>query len=96
MHQYFVYILASQRNGTLYTGITNNLARRVDEHRSKSYSSFTTKYGVTELVYFEAYQLADEAIRREKDIKAWKRLWKLQLIENNNPDWKDLSSGLLD
>jgi len=66
------------------------LARRVDEHRSKSYSSFTTKYRVTELVHYEAYNLADEAIKREKDIKAWKRLWKLQLIEQTNPGWNDL------
>jgi len=72
------------------------LARRIDEHRSKSYSSFTTKYGVIGLVHYEAYELAVEAIRREKDIKAWKRLWKLQLIDANNPDWADLSSGLLD
>ncbi len=96
MKQYFVYVLASQRNGTLYTRITNNLARRVDEHRSKSYSSFTTKYNVTELVHYETYELVDEAIRREKNIKAWRRIWKLQLIEENNPGWKDLSSGLLD
>ena len=96
MQQYFVYILASHRNGTLYTGITNNLARRIDEHRVKSYSSFTSKYMVTELVHYEAYDLVAEAIRREKDIKAWKRLWKLQLIEKNNPDWKDLSGDLLD
>jgi len=72
------------------------LARRVDEHRSKSYSSFTTKYNVTELVHYETYELVDEAIRREKNIKAWRRIWKLQLIEENNPGWKDLSSGLLD
>lgn len=96
MSQYFVYILASQRNGTLYTGITNNLARRLDEHRSKSYSSFTAKYGVTELVHYESYDLVAEAIRREKHLKSWKRFWKLQLIEQHNPDWHDLSGELLD
>ena len=95
MQQWFVYILASRRNGTLYTGITNNLARRVDEHRRGNFSSFTTKYGVYLLVYFEVFDSPDEAIHREKKLKAWKRTWKLSLIEKVNPEWRDLSSELL-
>jgi len=91
-----VYILASKRNGTLYIGVTNNLARRVDEHRTKRFSSFTTKYHVHRLIYYEAYNQPEVAIHREKTMKAWKRLWKLNLIESVNPNWDDLSLGLLD
>ena len=95
MKQWFVYILASKENGTLYIGITNNLARRGDEHTSKDYSSFTHKYDVNKLVYYEVYYAPEEAIQREKNMKAWKRLWKLRLINEVNPEWNDLSMELL-
>jgi putative endonuclease len=88
--EYFVYILASKRNGTLYTGITDNLLRRVIEHKEKLNSGFTEKYGVDKLVYFEVYKYIDEAIKREKNIKKWKREWKIKLIETENKEWKDL------
>ena len=96
MKQYFVYILASDMNGTLYTGITNNLARRIDEHRDDFEAKFTSKYNVEKLVYYEAFDTPTEAIHREKNIKAWRRLWKLRLINSVNPEWEDLSSELLD
>ena len=95
METWYVYILASQLNGTLYIGITNNLARRVDEHRLSSDESFTGKYHVHELVYYESFNNPESAIHREKNMKAWKRLWKLRLINGVNPEWKDLSKGLL-
>ena len=95
MHQWFVYILANQKNGTLYVGITNNLARRGDEHRAKIGINFTAKYDVKTLVYYEAYDSPKDAIQREKNIKAWKRLWKLNRINEANPEWKDLATDLL-
>ncbi|WP_428071951.1 GIY-YIG nuclease family protein [Candidatus Avelusimicrobium alvi] len=85
-----VYILASRRNGTLYVGVTNNLIRRVWEHKQNLTDGFTKKYTVHTLVYYELYSDILHAIAREKEIKKWKRRWKLQLIEKNNPDWKDL------
>ncbi|MAI90031.1 GIY-YIG nuclease family protein [Ponticaulis sp.] len=90
MNSYFVYILASQRNGTLYTGVTNNLFRRVWEHRNDEGISFTKKYNVHRLVWFEEHGDILQAILREKRIKRWKREWKLKLIEAENPDWMDL------
>ncbi|WP_109259508.1 GIY-YIG nuclease family protein [Hyphobacterium indicum] len=89
-----VYILASRRNGTLYTGVTSNLAARVEEHRQGRASKFTRKYGVTRLVHFELFEEIGEAILREKRIKKWKRAWKLDLIEQYNPDWKDVSGEI--
>lgn len=89
-HAYYVYILASQRNGTLYVGVTNDLIRRVQEHREGLVPGFTKRYGVKLLVYFEAHQEITEAILREKRIKRWQRNWKLQLIEGQNPQWLDL------
>lgn len=89
-HGYYVYILASQRNGTLYVGVTNNLLRRVQEHREGLVEGFTKRYGVKTLVYFEAHQEINEAILREKRIKRWRRKWKLELIETENPQWLDL------
>ncbi|GJL97364.1 MAG: endonuclease [Hyphobacterium sp.] len=89
-----VYILASRRNGTLYTGITTNLAARVEEHRQGRASQFTRKYGVTRLVHFELFDEIGEAILREKRIKKWKRAWKLDLIEQFNPDWQDISGSI--
>lgn len=94
--QYFIYILASRPRGALYTGMTNNLAGRVDQHRSEVADGFTKKYHIHKLVHFEVYDRPEDAIRREKNIKAWQRAWKIELIENNNPDWKDLSGELLD
>ena len=87
---YFVYILASQRNGTLYTGITNSLYRRVTQHRTADDHSFTSQYQVYSLVYFEMHDTPGSAISREKRLKRWHRKWKLQLIESINPRWEDL------
>jgi putative endonuclease len=95
MKKYYVYILASQRNGTLYLGVTNNLLRRVDEHKNDLNEGFTKKYGVHQLVYFEEHDRAEPAIEREKQIKKWNREWKLNLIERFNPEWKDLFEELL-
>jgi len=89
-HVYFVYILASRRNGTLYVGVTNNLIGRVSEHREGLVPGFTKRYGVKMLVYFEEHHDIDEAIRREKRLKRWRRQWKLDLIESKNPQWRDL------
>ncbi len=87
---YYVYITASKRNGTLYTGVTNNLARRIYEHREKVAVSFTARYDVSQLVYYEEFQLIGDAIAREKKLKLWKRAWKIELIEGFNPAWLDL------
>jgi len=85
-----VYILASKPNGTLYIGITSDLLNRMEEHRRGAGSAFVKKYGVTRLVYFETYPLYADAIRRETNLKRWKRDWKIALIEKANPDWNDL------
>ena len=90
----YVYILASQRNGTLYTGITSNLVKRVWEHKQKIVSGFTAKYDIDKLVYYEQHENIMEAIKREKRLKAWLRKWKLALIEKNNPDWIDLYNDI--
>lgn len=87
---YWVYILASRIGGTLYIGITNDLVRRVYQHRSKQIHGFTKRYGVTCLVYFEQFDDPENAIRREKRLKKWTRAWKIQLIEKDNPNWEDL------
>jgi putative endonuclease len=87
---YWVYILASQIGGTLYIGVTNDLVRRVYEHKSKEVPGFTKKYGVARLVYFEQFTDIEHAIRREKRLKKWKREWKIRLIEAANRDWHDL------
>ncbi len=88
---YYVYMLASQRNGTLYTGITNNILRRIYEHKNKEVLGFTKKYSVCSLVYFEETNDIHMAITREKQIKSWNRKRKIALIETNNPCWSDLS-----
>jgi putative endonuclease len=88
--QFYVYILASKRNGTLYTGITSNLIQRVWQHKNGIIEGFTQKYNVKILVYYEVYENAESAITREKRIKKWRRAWKLNLIEEMNPQWKDL------
>ena len=87
---FWVYILASGLGGTLYIGITNDLIRRVYQHRNKLISGFTKKYGVIRLVYFEQFDDPENAIRREKRLKKWSRAWKIQLIEKDNPNWDDL------
>ncbi len=85
-----VYILASRRNGTLYTGVTSDLLARVGEHKQDLLEGFTKRYGVHRLVYYELHTTMDEAITREKRIKEWKRAWKVRLIESMNPEWADL------
>ena len=91
---YWVYILASKRNGTLYIGVTNDLSRRVFEHKSKRSVTFTSRYNVGMLVWYESYSDVNEAIGREKQLKKWERAWKLKLIEDFNPTWRDLYLGL--
>ena len=88
--QYYTYILASKKSGTLYTGMTNDLIRRIYQHKSKEREGFVTRYNVTKLVYFEVHSTAIAAITREKQIKEWKRDWRIELIEKANPDWRDL------
>ena len=90
MGQYFIYILASKRNGTLYIGVTNNLLERVNQHKNNLVDGFTKKYDVHNLVHYEAYKNIGDAIAREKSMKKWKRKWKLELIESSNPNWEDL------
>ncbi len=87
----YVYILASSRNGTLYVGVTSNLVRRIDQHKQHAVDGFTKKYGVTRLVWYEAHETIESAILREKQIKKWKRAYKLREIEEFNPDWNDLA-----
>jgi putative endonuclease len=94
MRRGYVYILASGKNGTLYIGVTNNLAERVQAHRDGNASVFTKRYSVTRLVWYEEYPVVPAAIQRETSLKRWKREWKIALIEKVNPDWDDLSGGL--
>jgi len=96
IHKYYVYILTSQRNGTLYIGMTNDLQRRVYEHKSGTIKGFTQKYGVSLLIYFEEFQHVQQAIERENNLKKWKRAWKLKLIEEENPNWDDLAKDWYD
>jgi putative endonuclease len=92
---YFVYMLASRRNGTLYVGVTNDLARRASEHKEKVVPGFTRRHGVEFLVWFEEHAHINDAIVREKQIKGWNRAWKLKLIEKDNSGWNDLAPGLM-
>jgi len=91
---FYVYILASRRNGTLYIGMTDDLARRVWEHQIGAVPGFTKKYGVKMLVWFEQHESRESAFQRERQLKKWNRAWKLELIERLNPAWKDLSQEL--
>ena len=91
----WVYILASRRNGTLYVGLTTDLARRIREHREKRLAGFTSRNDVTRLVYVEEQERLDHALIRERRLKRWRRDWKLDLIEQQNPDWRDLSYDIL-
>src|SRR6185295_19452612 len=96
MRRYYCgYILASKRNGTLYTGVTSALAQRVWEHREELFEGFTKDYGVKMLVYYEIHDDPTIAIKREKQIKRWRRAWKLRMIEERNPHWNDLYDNLL-
>ena len=90
MKTYFVYIIASKRNRTLYIGVTSNLVKRVYEHKNKLVEDFTKKHNVHVLVHYETIEDINSAITREKQLKKWKRQWKIELIEKNNPNWKDL------
>ena len=87
---YHIYILASKKNGTLYIGVTSNLIKRVFEHKNNQVKGFTQKYNVHLLVYYETTKNIDSALQREKQLKKWKRLWKIALIEKQNPEWEDL------
>ncbi|MBI4179566.1 GIY-YIG nuclease family protein [bacterium] len=89
-----VYILASRRNGTLYTGVTSNLLKRVWEHKNSVVTGFSERYGVHHLVWYEPHETMESAIQREKNIKKWRRAWKLALIEDVNPDWRDMYGEL--
>jgi len=91
---YWVYLMASRRNGTLYVGVTNQLSRRVWEHKNGHGSIFAAEHGVNRLVWYESHRDINEAIRREKQIKKWERRWKLELIEAMNLDWRDLYEEL--
>ncbi len=91
---FFVYILASKRDGTLYIGVINNLARRLSEHKAKLVPGFTRQYEVDQLVYFKAFDSILEARAREHSLKRWRRAWKIALIEKLNPDWRDLTDEL--
>ena len=95
MKQPCVYMLASKRNGTLYAGVTSDLLKRVWEHKNDLIDGFTKKYRIHHLVWFEVHEDMHAAIIREKNIKAWKRAWKIELIEEANPEWIDLYNGLV-
>ncbi|MXO85579.1 GIY-YIG nuclease family protein [Altererythrobacter aurantiacus] len=90
----YVYIMASKRNGTLYIGVTSNLAARVWQHKQGDIEGFATKYGCKMLVWFEVFDRIDQAIIREKQMKEWRRVWKLRVIEELNPDWDDLFESI--
>lgn len=93
--KFYIYILSSKKNKTLYVGVTSNLVKRVYEHKQDFVKGFTKKYKIHNLVYFEETNTAEEAIRKEKQIKAWRRAWKVELIEKNNPKWEDLYKNII-
>ena len=92
--QFFVYLLSNKKDGVLYIGVTSNLIRRIYEHKEGSVEGFTKRYHLKKLVYFEEHPDAASAITREKQMKEWKRRWKVDLIEKNNPDWVDLYDSI--
>ena len=94
-HRYFVYLMASKRNGTLYAGVTSDLAGRAAQHRDEIIEGFTKKYGVHKLIWFEEFADIHDAILRERRIKKWRRAWKLELIEKMNPRWEDLFARIV-
>ncbi len=91
---FYVYIMASQRRGTLYIGVTSNLPKRIYEHKNGMAEGFTKKYGAKRLVYYEVARDAETALSRERQMKKWNRAWKFRLIEEQNPEWKDLYDDL--
>jgi putative endonuclease len=91
---FWTYIVASGKNGTIYVGHTDNLIERVWQHQTKAFKGFSARYGCTQLVWCEAFNTRDEAFARERQIKEWRRAWKIQLIEKTNPDWNDLSTTM--
>jgi putative endonuclease len=91
---FFVYMLASRKNGTLYVGMTDNLARRIWEHQTGAIPGFTKRYGVKTLVWYEVHESREAAFQRERQLKKWNRAWKIQLIETANPNWRDLTEEL--
>jgi len=95
MKKGYVYILASQRNGTIYIGVTSDLVKRIYEHKNHLAKGFTDKYNVDKLVYYEQFDDIYSAISREKQLKPWKRKWKLDLIEKDNPEWRDLYNEII-
>jgi len=92
---YFVYMMASEKNGTLYIGMTNGLQKRVFQHKEGELDGFTKKYNIKNLVYYEIFENSLEAIIREKQLKGWNRKWKIRLIEKNNPGWRDLFNDMI-
>ncbi|MFD0993249.1 GIY-YIG nuclease family protein [Tenacibaculum geojense] len=92
VHQYYVYLITNRKDGVLYIGVTNNLERRMFEHKNKLVEGFSKRYNLTRLVYFETYPQITNAILREKRLKKWKRNWKINLINKENPNWNDLAS----
>lgn len=94
MKQYYVYVLASKKNGVLYIGVTNNLVKRINEHKAGLKANFTDRYYIKRLVYFEILENITDAIIREKRLKKWNRSWKIRLIEQDNPEWRDISNQL--
>lgn len=94
MNMYYIYILASKRYGTLYIGVTSDLQRRVYEHKEKLIDGFTKKYDVNMLVWYESTENIESAIKKEKQLKVWKREWKVEIIEKNNLEWRDLYDEL--
>lgn len=92
---YYIYFLSSKKNGTLYNGVTNNLVKRTYEHKNDLVKGFTNKYNIHTLVYYETFEFVEEAILREKQLKKWKRSWKIKLIESVNPNWEDLYDKII-
>ena len=90
MREYYVYILASKRNGTLYVGMTEDIGKRTVRHKGRQANEFTAKYDVLKLVYYEKHKSLEEAVKREKQLKRWRRQWKMKLIEKGNAEWRDL------
>ena len=95
-HQYYVYIITNKKEGVLYIGVTNDLERRMFEHKNKLVEGFSSRYNLDKLIYFEVYQYVSDAIKREKNLKKWKRDWKINLVVEENADWKDLSTDWFD
>ncbi|TDQ27577.1 MULTISPECIES: GIY-YIG nuclease family protein [Tenacibaculum] len=92
-HQYYIYIITNKKDGVLYIGVTNNLERRIFEHKNKLIKGFSSKYNLDKLIYFEEHQFIEEAIKREKNMKKWKRAWKINLVVKENPNWDDLAKN---